>query len=55
MNIKLKPVTSINTSDVLFDTKLKQLCVYPIGIDKSTFDVEYIKKHCLCLTITPKN
>ena len=54
MNIKLEPVNKINTSDVLYDINMKQFCVYP-KIDKHKYDVEYIKKNCLKLSITPSN
>ena len=30
---------------VLYDKKMKHLCVYPQGVE--TFDEEYIKKNCL--------
>jgi len=54
MNIKLEPVIKINTSDVLYDVKMKQFCIYP-KIDKHNYDVEYIKKNCLKLSITSNN
>jgi hypothetical protein len=49
MTTTLEPVTHIDTSDVLYDIKLKQLCVYPQGV--TTFDEEYIKKNCLKIVI----
>ena len=45
MTATLEPVTHIDTSDVLYDTKMKHLCVYPQSV--TTFDEEYIKKNCL--------
>jgi hypothetical protein len=50
MTPTLEPVTHIDTSDVLYDTKMKHLCVYPQGIE--TFDEEYIKNNCLKIVIT---
>jgi hypothetical protein len=49
MIITLEPVTQIDTSDVLYDTKMKHLCVYPQSA--TTFDEEYIKTNCLKLVI----
>ena len=49
MIANLEPVTHINTSDVLYDKKLKQFCVYPQGV--TTFDENYIKKNCLRLLL----
>ena len=49
MTATLEPVTHIDTSDVLYDTKMKHLCVYPQGVE--TFDEEYIKKNCLRIVI----
>jgi len=49
MNITLEPVTQIDTSDVLYDTKMKHLCVYPQSA--TTFDEEYIKTNCLKLVV----
>lgn len=46
----LSAVNEINTSDVLYDTNLKQFCVYP-RTDNQIFDEEYIKKNCLKLVI----
>jgi len=50
MTATLESVTHINTSDVLYDTKMKHLCVYPQGVE--TFDEEYIKNNCLKIVIT---
>ena len=49
MTANLEPVTHIDTSDVLYDKKLKQMVIYPQGVD--TFDEEYIKKNCLKIVI----
>ena len=49
MIANLEPVTHINTSDVLYDKKLKQFCVYPQGV--TTFDENYIKNNCLRLLL----
>jgi hypothetical protein len=49
MTITLEPITHINTSDVLYDKKLKQFCVYPQGV--TAFDENYIKKNCLRLLL----
>jgi hypothetical protein len=46
----LSAVNEINTSDVLYDTNLKQFCVYP-QTDNQIFDEEYIKKNCLKIVI----
>lgn len=46
----LSPVTEINTSDVLYDTKLDQFCIYP-QTEEQIFDEEYIKKNCLKIMI----
>lgn len=50
MKIKLKKVKKINTTDVLYDTKLKQFVIYP-KVDINTVDFNYIKKNCLRLKI----
>jgi hypothetical protein len=50
MNITLEPVTVIDTADVLYDTKLKQLVVYPQGAPR--YDTDYIKENCLRVSIT---
>jgi hypothetical protein len=50
MTATLEPVTHIDTSDVLYDTKMKHLCIYTEGVE--TFDEEYIKKNCLKIVIT---
>jgi hypothetical protein len=49
MTVTLEPVTHIDTSDVLYDTKMKHLCIYPEGAP--CYDVEYIKKNCLRIVI----
>jgi len=49
VTITLESVTHINTSDVLYDTKLKQFCIYPQGI--TNFDEDYIKNNCLRLPL----
>ena len=51
MNVTLKRVKKINTSDILYDTKLKQFCIYPQTININLVDVKYIKKHCLKLKL----
>ena len=50
MNITLEPVNVIDTTDVLYDTKLKQLVVYPQGAP--CFDADYIKENCLIVSVT---
>jgi hypothetical protein len=45
MRIKLETIKSIDTSDVLYDKKLKQFCVYPKT--DAEYDVKYIKENCL--------
>ncbi len=52
MNVTLKRVKKINTSDILYDTKLKRFCIYPQkNININLVDVKYIKKHCLKLKL----
>lgn len=53
MEIELKKVDKINTSDVLYDTKLKQLVIYP-KVDTNTIDFNYIQTNCLKLKINQK-
>lgn len=53
--MKLEKIKTINTSDILYDVRLKQFCVYPIGVDLNTFDFDYIYKNCLRLSITSSN
>jgi hypothetical protein len=50
MYITLEPVNVIDTADVLYDTKLKQLVVYPQGAP--SFDTDYIKENCLRVSVT---
>lgn len=50
MEIELKKVDKINTSDVLYDTKLKQFVKYP-NVDINTIDFNYIQKNCFRLEI----
>lgn len=52
MKLQLKKVNKIKTDDVLYDTKLNQICIYQKNIDISSFDKEYIIKNCLKLSIT---
>lgn len=54
MNIELKKVNKINTSDVLYDTKLKQFVIYPMNVDINTIDLDYIQKNCFRLKINLK-
>jgi hypothetical protein len=51
MKVKLKKINKINTSDVLYDTKLKQFVIYPHNVDVKSFDVNYIKENCFRLKI----
>ena len=51
MKVKLKKVKKIKTDDVFYDTKLKHFCIFPHSVDVTNLDINYIREHCLKLTI----
>ena len=50
MNVIFEKISNIDTSDILYDMNLKQFCIYPKD-GSQNFDLEYIKKNCLKLTV----
>jgi hypothetical protein len=54
--IELEEVRNFNTSDILYDSKLKKLVKYgTILVDIKSYDVDYIRKNCFRLKIVDNN
>lgn len=53
--ITLEKVEEIDTSDVLYNPRLKRLEVYPRDVDVNTFDFVYIQKNCFRLKVIDNN
>lgn len=51
MILEIKKINSINTTDMLYDIKLKQFVIYPNDVDINMFDINYIRKNCFGITI----
>jgi hypothetical protein len=53
--ITLEKIEEINTPDVLYNTRLKRLEVYPRDVDINTIDFDYIRKNCFRLKVIDNN